>query len=158
MSAARNRDALLLAARELVRMMMRALAEADGFQRSHRARVALGRLHRLVRVEQRQLDVVERGRARQKIESLKDKPDLVIANFGELVAAQLGDILPVQEILPARRVIEAPENVHQRRFSRPRGTRRRDELAGLDVERDPAQRVDLHLAHGVGLDRDPGRK
>ena len=115
---ARNRDALLLPARQLIRMMVRALAEAHRFQRGHGARVPLGRFHRLVRVEQRQLDVIERRGARQQVEPLKHEPDLVVAHFGELVAAELGDVASVEEILAARRMIEAAEDVHQRRLAR----------------------------------------
>ena len=39
-----DRDALLLAARQLIRMVVGALAEADGGQRVHRAPVPLGGL------------------------------------------------------------------------------------------------------------------
>ena len=110
-----------------------------------------GRLHRLVRVEQRQFDVVERRRARQQIESLKHEADLPVAHLGQLVPAELGDVAPVEKILAAGRVVEAAEDVHQRRFAGPRWPGRRDELARLDVERHAAKRVDLHFADVVGL-------
>ena len=98
--------------------MVRALAEADRFQGSHGARVALRRFHRLVRIEQWQLDIVERRGASQQVESLKHEPDLVVPHFGKLVAAELGDVAAVEEILAARRMIEAAEDVHQRRLPR----------------------------------------
>ncbi len=56
---ARDRDALLLAAGELRRMVAGAMREADAIQRFLRALVPLGGRH--LRVDQRQLDVL-RGR------------------------------------------------------------------------------------------------
>ena len=49
----------------------------------------------------------------------------------------------------ARRLVEAGEDVHQRRLARARRAHDRDELARLDVERDAAQRVDGGLALAV---------
>ena len=112
----------------------------------------LGRLHRLVGVEQGQLDVVERRRSREQIESLKHEADLVVAHLGKLVAAELGDVAPVEKILAAGRVIETAENVHQRGLARPGWPGCRDELSRLDVERHPAKGVHLHFADVVGLD------
>ena len=56
---ARDGDALLLAARHLVRVVVDALGEPDALQRLARPLVALDR--RDVRVHQRQLDVLERA-------------------------------------------------------------------------------------------------
>src|SRR5215212_1997631 len=71
---ARNRHALLLPARELVRVVLLAARESDRVQRFRRAAVALGRLD--ARVEHRQLDVLKRRRAREEVEALEDEAEL----------------------------------------------------------------------------------
>ena len=52
-------DALLLPAGELIRVMVRPLPKADGLQCGHCTGMALRCFHRLVGVEQGQLDIIE---------------------------------------------------------------------------------------------------
>ena len=112
---ARDRHALLLAARQLIGEVVEPVAQADRRQRIHRALVALGRLHLVgAVVEQRQLDVVERRGPRQQVEPLEDEPDLPVADDGELVLRHARDVLAVEDVGAARRPIEAAEDVHQR--------------------------------------------
>ena len=78
-----------------------ALAEADGLQRLHRALVPLGGLHLAAAVvEQRQLDVVERRRAREQVEALEHEPDLPVADHRELVLRHPRHVLAVEDVLP----------------------------------------------------------
>ena len=75
-----DRDALLLAAGELVRRVVQAIGEADGSQRLERA---LGPLAgRDAAVDERQLHVLERGGARQEVEPLEHEPDQPVAHHG----------------------------------------------------------------------------
>src|SRR5262249_16265950 len=53
--------------------------------------------------------------------------------------------------MPARRAIQAAQDVHRRGFARPRRSHDRDELAAVDVKRDTAQRVYLDVAHHISL-------
>jgi len=61
-------------------VVIRTVAETDELQHLYGALVAIGRLRRAATVEQRQLDVVERRRARQQVEPLEDEPDLLVAH------------------------------------------------------------------------------
>src|SRR5262252_2920026 len=90
---ARDGDALLLSARELVRMMVGAVAQADEFEHLLRTLVPLGRLHRVAAVEERQLDVVERRRPRQQVENLEHEPDLLVAHGCQRVLRHPGHVL-----------------------------------------------------------------
>src|SRR5436190_12538763 len=63
---ARDGDALLLPARELIRMMVDAVAEADRRQRLRRALAPRGCGRLAAAIKQRQLHVLERRRARQQ--------------------------------------------------------------------------------------------
>src|SRR5687767_11190977 len=83
----RDGDALLLPAGELIRVVIHPLAEADDLEHFLRAAVPFGRFHLVAPavIEQRQLDVVERRRARQEVEALEDEADLAVPDHRELV-------------------------------------------------------------------------
>ena len=133
--------------------MVVALAEADRRERVHRPLVPFGRLHLAAAVvEQRQLDVVERRRARQQVEALEHEADLPVPDQRQLVLRHPRDVLAVEEVLAAGRPIEAAEDVHQRGLAGPRRAGDGHELARLDVHVGAAQRADDDLADGVGLD------
>ncbi len=70
---ARDRHALLLAARQLRGLMIGALAEPDLLQLVQRARMPVACGH--VGIHQRQLDVLERAGARQQVELLEHEAD-----------------------------------------------------------------------------------
>ena len=115
---------------------------------------ALGGLdHALPRVEQRQLDVLDRRGARQQIEALEHEADGLVPDARELVGRQRRDIAAVHQDTAARRPIQAPEDVHERRLARTRRPDDGDELAGVDAERDAAQRVHEMIADVVVLGR-----
>ena len=108
-------------------------------------------------VEQRQLDVVERRRARQQVEALEHEPDLLIAHARQLVLRQLRHVPAVELIDAARRPVETAGDVHERRLAGSRRAGHGHELAGLDVERHAAQRADFVVAHLVDLGEVPHR-
>src|ERR1043165_103234 len=111
----RNRDALALTARELVWLVHQALGEVDGAQR------LLGHLVSLrstdATIDQRQLDVVKRSRAREQVEGLKDEADFLVTNTSELVVVHLGNVFAVEPVLALRRRIETSDQVHQGRLA-----------------------------------------
>jgi hypothetical protein len=102
-------------------------------------------------VEQRQLDVLQGGRAGQQVEVLEDEADAPVAHQCPLVGGEGGDLLAGQQIAAAGRAVEAAEGVHQRRFARAGRPDEGDELARIDGQRDAAQGHDLHLAEFVDL-------
>src|SRR5438132_13562163 len=147
---ARNRDALLLAAGELIGMVIEPFAQTNRRQRFGRTLAPLGRVN-TARVEQRQLDVLEGGGARQQVKALEHEPDFRVADARQLARTELRHVLAVEKVLSARRPIEAAEQVHERGLAGARRTGERDELAGRDVERDPTERRHLHFADVVDL-------
>ena len=74
--------ALPLAAGELVRLVVHAVREPHRLERLHRLRPPLRA--REAAVDERQLDVGERGGARQQLEGLEDEADLAVAQVGQL--------------------------------------------------------------------------
>jgi len=133
-------------------MVLGPILQADGGERGHRPAAALGGRDRpIVRVEQRQLHVFDRGGARQQVESLEHEPDLAVANRRQLVVREVGDVTAVEQVASARRAVEAAEDVHERRLAGPGRPDDGDELAPADVEGDAAEGVHRRALHGVGL-------
>jgi len=99
---ARDRDALPLAARQLVRLVIHAIGEADPLQgpRGPRAPAPCGEAG----VDQRQLHVVQRVGARQQVERLEDEPDSLLRMRASLVVLEVTDLLAVEPVLAARGV------------------------------------------------------
>src|SRR3984957_13799802 len=64
-------------------------------------------------VEQRQLHVLQRRRPRQRIEALKDEPDIPDSNGGDLIVAEPGVIAALEKIWPAGGLIKAAQDVYQ---------------------------------------------
>src|SRR4051794_35452076 len=93
----RDRDTLLLAARQLARLVIQPLAESDSLERALRELLRV-LLRAGAIVEQRQLDVVERGRTSEQIESLKDEAELLISYVSELILAQPLDANAVERV------------------------------------------------------------
>ena len=84
---ARDRDPLLLTARQLPREPVGDVAEPDAGERGAAARlgVATGHLGE-------ELHVLERGQGRHQVEELEHEPDPIPSVRGELVARQSGDV------------------------------------------------------------------
>src|SRR5262245_20735819 len=93
-------------------------AEAHGLERRCRTPMPLFGRHWCA-VQHWQLDVLQGARARQEIESLEDESDLPIANQRELALRQTRDVAAVELVDAARRPIETPGEMHERRLARP---------------------------------------
>ncbi len=66
--------ALLLAARELGRRVVFPALQPDGIERARGHGMSLG--GGFTAIDQRQLDVLQRGRARQQVEALEDEAEV----------------------------------------------------------------------------------
>ena len=108
--------ALALPARELVRLVIHPVAQLHGLERFLCAlEPGIGR--RPV-VDERQLDVVERGGPRQQVEGLEDEADFLVADVGQLVVGKLADQPAVQPVAALGGRVQAADEVHQRGFAR----------------------------------------
>src|SRR5205085_2358017 len=112
---ARDRDALALAARQLVRLVEQTVAQADVAQTLRRPLFA--RLGIDPRVNQRQLHVPQTGGAREKIEGLENKSDLAVPDRSQLVIIHRGNILAVEFVTARARRIKTAEHIHESRFT-----------------------------------------
>src|SRR6185503_2620759 len=137
-------------ARELARMVIQPVGETHQRKLLFRPRAALAGRDPL-RVEQRQLDVLEGRGAGQEIEILKYEAEPLVANAGPLVAREAGDLVSRETVGAACRLVEAAERVHEGRLARAGRADKSHVFSRLDVEIGAAERFDLDLAQVVGF-------
>src|SRR6266511_3657067 len=142
-----DRDALALAARQLVRLVVHAVAQAHAFEGPRGLGAPLPGRH--PGVDQRQLHVVERVGAREEVELLEDEPDLFVPDARQFVVRQIAHLLAVEPVLAGSGRVEAPDQVHERGLPRARRAHDAHELVLLDLDVDPPQRAHHLAAHIV---------
>ncbi len=127
-----NRDALLLAARQLRRVVMPAAGQADFLEQRRRA----GTRVRPARNFHRHHHVLERGQRRHQVEELEDEADLLPAQPGQPVLVERRDVGAVDHDPPGRRRVEAGNQAEQRRLPAAGRSGHREEPARGHVEID----------------------
>ena len=141
-----DRDALLLAARELRRAVVQAVADADGVDQA----VEPLRVDLLAGDRQRQQDVLARVEDRQQVEGLEDEADLLAPQQRQRAVVE-------RRRARRRRASTVPlvgrsspaSSVHERRLARARRAHDRREAAAREGDVDAGQRVDGDLALAV---------
>jgi hypothetical protein len=144
---ARDRDALLLAAGEFQRRVVEPRAEAERVQHGGCAPPPFAA--RDPGIDEGQGDVLHRRGARQQVEGLEDEAELAVAHRRARVGIEAGDVLAVEAIAPARRLVEQTEQVHEGRFARSRRAHDGDELAMADRHADTVEGAQRRAAHRV---------
>ena len=148
-------DALLLATRQLARAVRQPVAQADRVDHVvDPRRVALGAAE-----HQRQRDVLLGGERRDQVVRLEHEPDLLAAQFGEVLVVERGEVrvADVDGALGER--VEPGEAVQQRRLAGSRRTHDRREPAGFERDRHAVEGVDGRVTDPVdllGIDRAGG--
>src|SRR5207244_9164721 len=94
---ARNRHALSLTARHLVKYVVHAVCEIHALKDFSRLFDALFR--RGTVVDQWQLDVMKSGRAREQVERLKHESDFFVPDVSEFIVVEIADQPTRQPIL-----------------------------------------------------------
>src|SRR5437867_12912089 len=89
-------------------------------------------------IHHRQLDIFQRRCTRQEIESLKDKPDSLIAYVSPVVTRQGADFLAFETVPAAGRSIETTQDIHKGGLARAGRSHNRNELRLVDGQIDAA--------------------
>ena len=142
---------LLLATRHLDGPVVDAGGQPEPVERRQGTLAPL--LRAQVAVEERRLDVAQRGQVRDEVELLEDEADGIAPELGAGRVVEQAHVLPGNADGPRRGQVEDPEQAQHGRLPRARGPHDRHELAGEDLQRDVAQRVDLHLLAVDARDR-----
>src|SRR5712692_2690747 len=135
-----DRDALLLAARELARPMAQAIAEPDLGQR--RARQLPRLLRGLSEEERRDHRVLERAHLAEQVVELEDEADLLPPVTHKVRLAAREEVLALPEDAARGRPVEGAEQVEERGLADAGGADEGDHLAGPDREACAAQDAD----------------
>src|SRR5688572_16551424 len=143
-------DALLLAARQLGRRVVGPRHEADPVERLERRLAPRGLA--FAAIDQRQLDVLHRAGPREQVETLEHEAEILAPQQRALVAGERLDFGAEETKHPRSGHVEAAEDVHRGRLARARRAHDRDEVAALDGDVDPFQRLEGAgaLAEGLG--------
>jgi hypothetical protein len=83
-------------------------------------------------VDQRQLHVLERGGAREQVESLEHETEIVATQARPLVAVEGADVDAPERIGAAARRVQAAKNIHDSGLARTARSHHRNEFAGID--------------------------
>src|SRR5205823_8210390 len=126
-----DRDALLLAPRELRRIVLRAVRHADPLERRLRALLALDDAHAAIR--ERQLDVLVDREVADQLERLKDEPDAPVPYSRPLGGGAIRTRSVFEQVRPLGPRVEQAEQRAQRRLAAHRGPRDRDVVALFDL-------------------------
>ena len=116
-----DRDALLLAAGELRRVLARLLGDAHALEQLHGQLLRLLAVH-LAHADRAQRDVLEHGQVREEVERLEDHADLA-ADGGD-VADVVGQLDAVDDDVAALVLLEPVDGPDERRLARARRARR----------------------------------
>jgi len=100
-----DRDALLLATGEFGRGVVPPVREADGVEARHR-RIPTRALF-VAAVEQRQFDILQRGRAREQVEPLEHEAEIFPPEQRALVAVERLDVVAAEQEGAVARHVEA---------------------------------------------------
>ena len=140
----RHRDALLLAARQPVGVLVHLVGQAEPGQQL--AGLGLGRrLVDPVHLAGRQGQVLQHGQVREQVVGLED--DAHPATHGPGVDPRVGDVLALEEDRAVVDVLEQVEAAQQRGLPRPRRPDQADHVVRLDDQVDAPQ----HDLVAVGL-------
>jgi hypothetical protein len=158
-----DRDALLLAAREPVGVVVLAPLEPEAVEQLARAPLGLGAALAMA-AHRRERDVLERGQVREEVERLEHHPEP--AAHRDRLHRRVGDHLAVQQHVAVVDLLEQVDAAQQRRLARPRGADQRDGRVLGDLEVDPAQHRPLavrlrdaaDLEHGAHSRRDRSQR
>src|SRR5436190_1136060 len=140
---ARDGDALLLASRELHRIVFGPVHHPHFFERLLHALRALRPRH--ATVGERQLDILGDGEVANQIEGLEHEADPPVADPRSLRRRQVSHRLVLEQVAPVARRIEQTEDGEQRRLAAPRRAVDRDVLTLADLEVHVRERVRLDL-------------
>src|SRR5258705_2031622 len=136
-----HRDALLLASRQLYRIVLGAVRHPDLFERLLYPLGALRPRH--APIGERQLDILGDGEIADQVERLEHEPDAPIADTGPVGRRKIRHRMGFEQVAPLARRVEEAEDREERRLAAPGGTVDRDVFAFANHEMDVGERVRL---------------
>ena len=132
---------LLLATGQLVGLVLVPVAHAHTFQPFLSAAGALGGLD--AGVQHGDLHVFEGALPGDEVVGLEHEPDFLVADAGQLVIGGLVDVHAVQQVAALGGAVQHTDDVHEGGFAGAGLAHHRHKLAGVDVQVDAVQNLQL---------------
>src|SRR6185503_19999887 len=150
-----DRDTLLLAARELARLVVRAVGETYDLEQLARGPAGRGDLDAARR--RGEADVLDDVEVRHQVarRALPDEADPVAPVLGELVLIQAPEVAPLDLDGARGRTVQAADHIQDRRLARTARAHHGEELALADVEVHAAERHHAGVRDPVDLEHVP---
>ena len=147
----RNRHPLLHAAGKLGRFLVQRTRQPHGGQQFARTLAVTGADH-AVGHQGWQRHILQRAEGGQQMVELKHKAQLLAAQQGQLLIAELAGFHPLQLVAATAHALQQPQNVEQGTLARARRPHQRDELTRLHLQLHAMQNFCLvGQPHVVGL-------
>ena len=144
---ARNRDALLFAARKFGGQLRRAFRESDAFERGGGSIAPM--ISEGAAEFHRQHHIFERGERGQQLKKLKDNADFFAAPFRERVFALDVDMKVVHKYFAFVGLVNPADEIEHRGLAAARRSDNRDKFTRLNIERNIPERVEAAPTDGV---------
>lgn len=128
----RDRDALLLSAGHLRWEGIDFVRESDLDERVYRHLFAEFRAHSLV--DEREHNLFDGWCFWEEIVALEDESDILSSEERLFIIGRPRDIDPIEEIPPTGRIIEHPDDIHERGFPTPTLSHDGDEFSRIELE------------------------
>ena len=112
--------------------MVHPVGEPDFLQRPRGHFLARFRIY--TGVNQGQFNIPQTRRTRKQVEGLKDKSDLTVANFRQLVVVHLRHVFAIEFVMTGGRRIETAQHIHEGRFAAAAGAHDRDVFIAMDPQ------------------------
>ncbi len=154
-----DRHALLLAAGHLDGPVEPPVFQADEVEQFHAA--LSGLVGHNAAEDHGSGHVFEGGHVLDEVVGLEDVPDFVAAEIRELLGCELGDVDLVDEDAAGGRAVEGADHVEESGFAGAGWAHHGDELAGVNLDVDAAERLgfdpflDVDFFHADSPDDDP---
>ena len=120
------------------------------------SRQRVGRVHRPGGDVGDQRHVLPGRQAGNQIVELKHEADVLAAVAGERGVVEFGELLPAVEHRAAGGHVEPAQDIEQRALAAAGRAQQHDELAGVQIEVDAAERVHVDFAHVIDLRQSAG--
>src|SRR5687767_12645350 len=100
-------------------------------------------------VQQRQLCILERARARNQIETLKHESDFAVSDIRQLIRPQFANISVLEPVMSLRRTVQTSQDVHQCGFPGTGCTHDGNELTFFNSQTQSTERLHIHIAKAI---------
>src|SRR5450830_371751 len=146
-----NGDTLLFSARHFNRTIVHAILESNALHQFMSAGSLVSPAHCMCGIGTWKKDILQSTQLRQQVVRLKHESYVSIANTGQIIRSELGDIMVLETIRAGGRGVQTSENMHQCRFSRTGRPHDSNKFMFTDLKRYAGKSIDCDATDRIDL-------